>query len=71
MVDRRKSLHAEIVDDARRDHQEILTTEIPYWSEIERMTVRRAPLPSYAPRSPAGQLYSALWEEIESRLPPG
>jgi len=70
MVDRRKSLHAEIVDAARRSHPAILETEVPYWSEIERMTVRRAPLPSYSPRSPAAQLYEALWREIETRLPP-
>ena len=41
---------------------------MPYWSEIEKMTVRRAPLPSYAPQSPAAKVYAELWGEIETRL---
>ncbi len=68
MVDRRKSLHAEVIDAARLRHPGLLATEVPYWSDIERMTVRRAPLPSYAPCSPAARLYAELWREIESRL---
>jgi chromosome partitioning protein len=46
----------------------ILATEVPYWSEIERMTVRRAPIPAYAPRSPAALVYSSLWSEIAAQL---
>jgi len=68
MVDRRKSLHAEIIDEARARFPTLLTTEVPYWSEIERMSVRRAPLPAYAPRSAAGQVYESLWREVAARL---
>jgi chromosome partitioning protein len=68
MVDRRKSLHREMIDSAREQFPELLTTEVPYWSEIERMSLRRAPLPAYAPASAAGQVYAALWQEIESRI---
>lgn len=68
MVDRRKSLHDAVIANARTHHPEILATEIPYWSDIERMTVRRAPLPSFAPTSPAAQLYAALWHEISGRI---
>ncbi|MET0290740.1 MAG: ParA family protein [Steroidobacteraceae bacterium] len=68
MVDRRKSLHIELIEQLRAEHPLLLTTEVPYASDIERMTMRRAPLCSYAPRSPAGQVYSALWAEIEARL---
>jgi hypothetical protein len=32
------------------------------------MTLRRAPLPAYAPKSPEGQVYATLWREIESRI---
>jgi cellulose biosynthesis protein BcsQ len=69
MVDRRKSLHEESIASARARFPLILQTEVPYWSEIERMTVRRAPLPAFAPRSPAAQVYAQLWAEIEARLP--
>jgi chromosome partitioning protein len=46
----------------------ILATEVPYWSEIERMSLRRAPLPAYSPSSMAAQIYATLWKEIEERL---
>jgi hypothetical protein len=68
MVDRRKSLHHQVIADLRPRFAEILATEVPYWSDIERMTLRRAPLPSYAPHSPAGEIYAALWREIGTRL---
>jgi cellulose biosynthesis protein BcsQ len=67
MVDRRKSLHHEVIAAARREHPELLAAEVPYWSEIERMSVRRAPLPAYAPASAAAQVYTQLWREIENR----
>jgi chromosome partitioning protein len=68
MVDRRKSLHHDVIASTRENFPELLTTEVPYWSEIERMSLHRAPLPAYAPRSAAGRIYSALWKEIETRL---
>jgi chromosome partitioning protein len=68
MVDRRKALHVEVMAVTRREFPEILATEIPYWSDIERMSQRRAPLCAYAPHSPAGLLYSSLWQEIQTRM---
>ncbi len=68
MVDRRKTLHLEIISATRREFPQILATEIPYWSDIERMSQRRAPLCAYAPHSPAGAIYAALWQEIQSRM---
>ncbi len=68
MVDRRKSLHHDVIASTRDLFPDLLTTEVPYSSEIERMSLRRAPIPSYAPRSTAGQTYSLLWEEIEARM---
>lgn len=68
MVDRRRLLHAEVIDAARVQHRMILKTEVPYWSEIERMTVRRAPLPAYAPASPASEIFEALWKEVAARV---
>jgi cellulose biosynthesis protein BcsQ len=68
MVDRRKSLHHEVIAGTREHFPELLATQVPYWSDIERMSLRRAPLPAYAPLSAAGQLYSALWSEIDARM---
>ena len=68
MVDQRKSLHHDVIASTRNLFPNLLTTEVPYSSAIERMSLRRAPIPSYAPRSTAGQIYSLLWEEIEARM---
>jgi cellulose biosynthesis protein BcsQ len=68
MVDRRRSLHEQVIAEARSRFPSILECEVPYWSEIERMSVRRAPLPAFAPRSPAADIYVGLWKEIEARL---
>lgn len=71
MVDRRKSLHAELVAEARGRYPMMLATEIPYWSDIERMTLRRAPLPSFAPATEASRRFGALWQEVIGRLGTG
>jgi chromosome partitioning protein len=68
MVDRRKSLHTEVIEATRAKFPGILDTEVPYRSEIERMTWRREPLPAYAPMSEAGQIYRELWDEIAKRI---
>jgi chromosome partitioning protein len=68
MVDRRKSLHAEVIASTREQFPAMLATEVPYSSDIERMTQRRAPLPSFSPRSAVGLVYSALWSEVQSHL---
>jgi chromosome partitioning protein len=64
LVDRRRSLHQEIIAQARVQFPQLLATEVPYWSDIERMSVRRAPLPAIAPSSPAALIYARLWAEI-------
>lgn len=68
MVDRRRALHREILASARASFPQTLHTEVPYSSDIERMSARRAAVAAYAPSSPAGQVYAALWREIEERL---
>jgi chromosome partitioning protein len=68
MVDRRKSLHHEVIASTRASFPGLLTTEVPYSSEIERMSLRRAPISTYSPRGAAAQVYSALWQEINTRM---
>jgi chromosome partitioning protein len=68
MVDRRKSLHHEVIASTREHFSELLATEVPYSSEIERMSLRRAPLSSYSARSAVAQVYAALWMEISARM---
>lgn len=71
MVDRRRALHRSLIDEARARRPELLATEIPYSSDIERMSCHSKPLPAYAPKSRFTALYRALWNEIEERLQSG
>jgi chromosome partitioning protein len=68
MVDRRRSLHQQLIASARAQFPTILATEVPYWSEIERMMVQRAPLPACAPRGDAARIYRTLWAEISRHI---
>ncbi len=68
MVDRRRSLHGEFIAATRAEFPTVLATEVPYWSEIERMTLRRAPIPAFAPASPAAAVYQTLWAEVVTRM---
>ncbi|MBW2712793.1 MAG: ParA family protein [Deltaproteobacteria bacterium] len=68
MVDRRKKLHNEVVAHAAAAAPEFLKSWIPYASVIEQMGEHRAPLSSYAPRTPAAKAYRALWSEVFERI---
>jgi cellulose biosynthesis protein BcsQ len=68
MVDGRKVLHKETTGALRQRFPGILRTEVPYGSDFEKITLRRAPVEAYAPASRAAQVYRALWREIDGRL---
>jgi len=68
MVDGRKKLHRELLDDARRSHPDILDTAIPAAIDVERMGVHRAPVGVFAPRSRSAAAYRALWQETAAQL---
>ena len=68
MVDIRRSLHRELMTSTRVEFPAILNTEVPYWSEIERMTLRRAPLPALSPNGEATSIYAALWGELSEQM---
>jgi chromosome partitioning protein len=68
MVDRRKRLHREIVQRLPTQRSDIAAAAIPALSVVEQMTVHRAPLPAFAPRSPAAERYQQLWAELRQRM---
>lgn len=68
MVDRRRKLHGEVVAKIRRAFPMMLATEVPYSADVEQASVRRAPLPAYAPRNPVSLVYDALWWEVDTHL---
>ena len=68
MVDRRKSLHRELIIEFARAHPELLRSYIPYAAEVERMGEHRAPVNAYADTSPGGRAFRALWAALRERL---
>lgn len=68
LVDRRKKLHREQMEEAAAAFPGTLCTTIPYLSQIERMGVERQPVPAFAPRSTAAARYQSLWQEVAATL---
>jgi len=71
MADKRKRVHSDTCRYAREHGLGFLEAVIPYASQVEQMTVRREPLPAFAPRCPASAAYARLWNEIGERLEGG
>lgn len=63
MVDHRKNLHHEIMNDFYKD-KVFLKSYIPYLSDVEKMGINEAPLETFAHSSYAAQCYRDLWKEI-------
>lgn len=68
MADGRKRLHKDTISAHLGRHPGLLRSVIPYASDVELMSQRRAPLPSYAPGNPAAAAYRRLWSEVEAVL---
>jgi chromosome partitioning protein len=66
MVDRRKRLHQDITAKLLAERPGVAATPIPALSLIERMSVERAPVAAFAPRSQAAQAFRALWDEVNA-----
>ena len=67
MIDRRKRLHKEISEQLPEQRADVAATAIPAMSMIERMSVLRAPVTAFAPRSAAARHYAELWTEARER----
>jgi cellulose biosynthesis protein BcsQ len=67
MIDRRKRLHKEISEQLPEQRDDVAATAIPAISMIERMSVERAPVTAFAPRSVAARRYTELWAEVRER----
>jgi chromosome partitioning protein len=68
MADRRKKMHRDIMEHLLEQHPEMMTTAIPYASDIERMGLERMPLGGYISKSRSTQAYDELWQEIQARI---
>lgn len=68
MVDGRKKLHNELSTSILGEFGQVFQSPIPYQSLIERMGVRRQPVPAFAPSSRAAKAYQMLWIEVEKAI---
>ena len=68
MVDRRKRLHREIMEELPAALPGVARTPIPSASIVELMGARRSPVVVSHPRSRAALAYRALWEETAAAL---
>jgi cellulose biosynthesis protein BcsQ len=68
MVDRRRRLHRDVMDELRAARTDLLTAAIPASAEVERMGSTRQSLVAFAPRGRAALAYAALWDEVRGRL---
>lgn len=67
LVDRRKKMHKTILEEGRKDYTNLLESDIPYSSEVEKMGLKRAPLLSFSKKSKPAVAYKNLWEEIKTK----
>ncbi len=70
MLDRRKTLHRQLIESLADVEPPFLATAIPNASAVERMAVHRAPLGEVAPRSVARKAFADLWAEVAAKLWP-
>ena len=68
MVERRKRLHRDTMEQLRAMHPEIPETVIPYAADVERMGLTKAPLLATRPSCPAGRAFAALTGEVLAGL---
>ena len=68
MLDRRRNLQRQVALELHHDWPNLLRTEIPNASAIERMSIRRAPLGAIAGTTIAAVAYRDLWAEIAAKL---
>jgi chromosome partitioning protein len=67
MIDQRKRLHREIAEQLPKERSEVTAAAIPALSMIEQMSLRRAPVTAFSPRSRGTLSYAELWREVVLR----
>jgi chromosome partitioning protein len=65
MVERRKNMHREILNDWDYKKEIFCKTSIPYLSDVERMGIYRKPVVAFKPGSDASAAFGLLWAEIK------
>ncbi|KAB1646273.1 AAA family ATPase [Pseudoclavibacter sp. CFCC 14310] len=65
MADRRRKAQATAIEELPGLDSRIVPVVVPSTSIVEQMGLRRAPVATFAPHSPAATAYSDLWAAVE------
>jgi cellulose biosynthesis protein BcsQ len=68
MVDSRKKIHKDSIDEMTHLLPQVFKSMIPYLSEIEKIGVFQKPISVYSPKSKASEAFVSLWSEIKERF---
>jgi cellulose biosynthesis protein BcsQ len=68
MVEIRKNMHKESIEELNKQYPVFLKSKIPYSSIVEKMGIHRKPVGNYSPRSVPAQQYQELWREVKKAL---
>lgn len=66
MVEPRKQMHRQTIQEMTAATVHLLNTTIPYRAEVEKMGFHRAPLTDYLPASQGAKAFSKLWNEVSA-----
>ncbi len=64
MVDRRRKIHNETINNAKKLIGMRDPVCIPYTSELEKMGIHQQPIYQYAGKTPGALAYQTLWEQL-------
>lgn len=67
MVDRRRKLHNEAINNAKKLIGAFDPVCIPYTSDLEKMGTHQQPIHQFSPRSPGALAYQTLWEQLKEQ----
>jgi chromosome partitioning protein len=68
MVEIRKNIHKQSIEELSKNIPNIFKTFIPYLSDVEKMGIFKKPVPVFKPSSKAAAAYIELWKEISTHL---
>ena len=68
MVEKRKKMHRELVEESLTGKTKFLKNIIPYLSDVEKMGITRAPIVVTRPNCRASLAYKELWQELQQNI---
>ncbi|TYB33270.1 MAG: ParA family protein [Flexistipes sinusarabici] len=64
MVDKRKKMHNDIMEEVKKTEDNLLDLIIPYYAVIEKMGIERTPVQVIEPKGKASSAYTELWKAL-------